>query len=1365
MRSPRLSTVIRKGGRNFVPLLISGAAILVLAHASLAQTCPADCNANGAVAINELVACVAVALGASNPCTACDLNRDGSVTINELIAAVNAALRSCPPTPTPTLTGVAATATATPSSSATAVPTASATPTVTTTPPVTPPASPTATRFDTATAEPSITATPTATVPPPTGTLTATATRSSTPEPSQTSTATPTRTATAPVPTQACPSTPLPGESDVSIAGSTVGAGDDLGGASCGFGGGIGAADAAYEYVAPAAGMYDIGTRDATFAVYLYVRDQSCAADEAELACADSAGASDAAVAVPLAAGQRVAIVVDGSGSATGSFTLRVRRRQPDLVVQTITAPAQGRAGDFVQAAAEVANNGDEAAGPFTVELFFARDDSLAEPVSLAPLVCGIAALAPGATSTCAPLNPLTVPLVIADAYVLGARVDPANAIDERDETNNTGAQPFTIAVAPGTLLDQRVLRAADGTIYQLLSASPVLNHTAAGGFQMTTLGAAAMDVESCVLSPGSQGAAARAAVEVVSLAAGAVRRTRLLRPISFGDPLFDAAGSGRLALGGDAGAPVVCADGSCAGESLVNVTASGGEVPPGCFGIRAEGFCGEDQAAAAVGFGIDASNGECGDPSRITTETQICNGAPPDGFRLRAGEAVVFVHAPGREGFTLGAGGFGLAKDAMNGPGCGPNQVVTAETRVENVSRVPLLRLIQQDSQGVLSAFAVSPDGRHVYVAGSGGALVALARDSESGALVQVDEERDGEAGTRGLLGAVAVLVSDDGAHVYVVGLFATVVFRRDPASGALGFVQVVQSTLAFSRGGDISPDGTALYVAARSLFALRRDAASGTLQVLQETSGNFNGSPVVSPDAVHVYAFTSETLVTYAREAGGELAEVRSAPPVFSVGGTQFVVGAIAFSGDATRAYGLASDAVVVLRRATPGGELFADGAAQGGVPGGIAGLVGAVDVATTADGDHVYVASPTAAAITALRRTPSGDGLALIEAEQSDDFAGITALAVSRADAGLYALLPARNAVAALARDPDTGALSPNGLTSVSAGIDLPGCTARVVAADGAAVYCLGGSRLHVFRRDPSNGRLVRIDTVFDGLGGAAGLAVSPDSRHAYVAASVDDAVAVFERDATNGTLSLVEIQRDGVAGIDGLDGAAAIAVGPGGGHVYAAGEAVVVFARDPASGALQSQQVIRDGIDGVQGIQQPTAIVLSPDGGQVYVAGQDLVVFQRDADTGALTFAGVAPSSAPGMPPGQRPDSLAASADGRHVYAVSRNDNSDNQLRIYGRDAQTGALSYLGAAPFAGLIGPRRIALSPDGTLVYLGAEFSLAVFARDAESGALSYVEDPAGLRFGGPYEAAVSPDSRHVYLGNPSYLAVYERVE
>lgn len=92
--------------------------------------CAGDCNADGEVAVNELITGVGIALGGSAValCPSFDVDRDGSVAIAELVTAVNNALIGCHTAPP----------SSTPSPPQTETPTPTATPTVTATPAVGP---------------------------------------------------------------------------------------------------------------------------------------------------------------------------------------------------------------------------------------------------------------------------------------------------------------------------------------------------------------------------------------------------------------------------------------------------------------------------------------------------------------------------------------------------------------------------------------------------------------------------------------------------------------------------------------------------------------------------------------------------------------------------------------------------------------------------------------------------------------------------------------------------------------------------------------------------------------------------------------------------------------------------------------------------------------------------------------------------------------------------------------------------------------------------------------------------------------------------------------------------------------------------
>ena len=196
----------------------------------------------------------------------------------------------------------------------------------------------------------------------------------------------------------------------------------------------------------------------------------------------------------------------------------------------------------------------------------------------------------------------------------------------------------------------------------------------------------------------------------------------------------------------------------------------------------------------------------------------------------------------------------------------------------------------------------------------------------------------------------------------------------------------------------------------------------------------------------------------------------------------------------------------------------------------------------------------------------------------------------------------------------------------------------------------------------------------------------------------------------------------------------------------------------------------------------------AVAVSPDGRNVYVAAADanaIVVFARDAATGALTQPGgaagcIAVGGADGCAPATGlvgPNSVAVTPDGRTVYATARDSNA---VVAFARDPANGALSQVGClsstdascAPAGALGGADAVAVSADGTNVYVGA-FSanaVAAFARDVTTGALTPVGcvtaggtegcTPAtGLQ--GVESVAVSPDGTSVYAAGALASTLY----
>ncbi len=253
------------------------------------------------------------------------------------------------------------------------------------------------------------------------------------------------------------------------------------------------------------------------------------------------------------------------------------------------------------------------------------------------------------------------------------------------------------------------------------------------------------------------------------------------------------------------------------------------------------------------------------------------------------------------------------------------------------------------------------------------------------------------------------------------------------------------------------------------------------------------------------------------------------------------------------------------------------------------------------------------------------------------------------------------------------------------------------------------------------------------------GSHAIAISPDGRSVYVAASKSNAITVFARDSQTGTLK----QPQGKAGC------------------------VAVKAEHGCGEAL--------------GLIGPNSVAVSPDGHYVYAtsrAGSSITSFHRNGKTGALTQL-PPPSSGcisglaiPGCIPGRAlidPDVVAVSRDGKNVYVGAF---AGNAVVSFARNPASGALTQLegtggcialatsGCATGVGLGAVEGLAVSPDGTAVYAAAAASsaIAVLGRNPETGVLAQAVNgtgcitnvetlgcTTGVQIAGPNTVAVGP--------------------
>jgi 6-phosphogluconolactonase (cycloisomerase 2 family) len=216
-----------------------------------------------------------------------------------------------------------------------------------------------------------------------------------------------------------------------------------------------------------------------------------------------------------------------------------------------------------------------------------------------------------------------------------------------------------------------------------------------------------------------------------------------------------------------------------------------------------------------------------------------------------------VHLYAAGRDDDAIAV----FRRDAVTG------MLAFVEVQREGVSGV--------ESLDEPFAVTVSPDGGHLYAAARrGNALVVFERNPTTGALTFVEAQQDGAGGVEGLAGAVSVVASPDGLHVYVAGAAddAVAVFARNGATGALTFVEAQQNGVggvAGLRGAfsvATSPDGAHVYATGLeddALVVFGRDPTTGELQALQVQRDDVRGvnglsgamAAGVSPDGTHVY------------------------------------------------------------------------------------------------------------------------------------------------------------------------------------------------------------------------------------------------------------------------------------------------------------------------------------------------------------------------------------------------------------------------------------------------------------------------------------------------------------------------------
>jgi 6-phosphogluconolactonase (cycloisomerase 2 family) len=342
--------------------------------------------------------------------------------------------------------------------------------------------------------------------------------------------------------------------------------------------------------------------------------------------------------------------------------------------------------------------------------------------------------------------------------------------------------------------------------------------------------------------------------------------------------------------------------------------------------------------------------------------------------------------------------------------------------------------------------AGALSPDGADLYTGGQKAVVAHFRRDPSTGLLRFVEALRNGRAGVQGLDGTQGITVSPDGLNVYTASIDDTAisVFRRDPATGRLSFVEAEEDFgsifLSQPEKVAVSPDGAFVYatIFQGSVAVYRRDPATGAL--------------------------------TFSSRHGDDQ------------GPADRLVGAegLAISGDGSYVYVACSfdDTVAVFRRSAGDGTLSLIQTVFDDAAGGQA-LAGADALALSPNGRHLYVGTTQDPAITVFDRNPVSGRLALSAVYSNGSGGvsglwGVTSLTVSPNGAFLYAASIFDSRLAVFQRDPQTGAL-----TFLEA--SLPGAFSLASSTNGEHLYAVSFSFIQAYRTSGAGGCQPRADAL--------------------------------------------------------------------------------------------------------------------------------------------------------------------------------------------------------------------------------------------------------------------------------------------
>lgn len=268
----------------------------------------------------------------------------------------------------------------------------------------------------------------------------------------------------------------------------------------------------------------------------------------------------------------------------------------------------------------------------------------------------------------------------------------------------------------------------------------------------------------------------------------------------------------------------------------------------------------------------------------------------------------------------------------------------------------------------------------------------------------------------------------------------------------------------------------------------------------------------------------------------------------------------------------------------------------------------------------------------------------------------------------------------------------------------------------------------------------------------------LAMSPDTKHLYVANNGNDTVTAFDIEVA-GALTLIPSTAGSTnpTAVNGAD-PASIAIPQSGKFLYVAnsGSNDVTAFSIGETGLLSRIAPAGANANPIStGGKGPKGVTISPNGSFLYVAnsGSDnLTVFQIGAN-GLLTLVPAGGNRNPVSTGGTTPNALMISLDGRFLYAANGGGNvsaftigSDGLLTLV--PSAAGNLNPVSAGT-----NPVALTMSPDGQFLYVANQGGrVSAYTVNTETGALT----PLTALVGNPFLAGTTPSA----IATPDRLQV-----